>query len=607
MPTFGFALRDGSKFHSPSAVQQEAMDAIRDAGSQSGIVVLPCGTGKTSVFLHAALEAGRKVLFLCYEKQGVIQVAETIREHSTVHEDHVCVYTSDIKKRPNRLMCYMVTTYGMFSSANATRSETTKDIRDWVMNGAKWDLVVLDETHHAAASTYRPFVERLQANAKRVLGFTGTLCRNDHGPVGDGEAPEARAQHMASLFRFIGPVLYSRTCRELEQEGLIARVRRMEVQTELTDTFDAALRATTNGVSKKYVESLHPQKLNALWMLVSMHVKMGDVGMIFVNHLLHAKVVQELLGDKWEILSGSNAHGDDGTHSAEDNAKIVARFNGGELRGIVSTPVGESALDAINPDFRYAIVVDAHSGPASASQKLGRLSRTQRVDRRASESDEDHLQRRMDAQKKASYYEIVTLGTEEMTAAANRHAQFEHEGYRHRTLSYASLRGANPDASLPYETETEQARLLLRALTYSDLGVAAKIGADAASAVRKTHQKTVKEAEKKSKEAKNKLFQDKHRRQHNRLKKQSGSVNAKAKAIRKEMIDTAPVSLAVRAVLVQIRIKPSILKELNVELGNVEEPEPDSSDGEDEPEPEPEPARVAKNWRDMVPSDEEEN
>ena len=509
----------------------------------------------------------------------MLQVADAIRQHTTVQEEHLCVYTSETKKRPNALVCFMVTTYGMFSSAGSARSQHTREIRQFVLNN-KWALVVLDEAHHVAAETYRRFIETLALNSKRILGFTGTLVRTVPAPASEASAvvvsedgwqaaqAEARAEHMASFFSFIGPVLHSRTCRELEDEGLIARVRVLEVHTKLTETFDAALRATSNAVSKKYIESLHPQKLNALWILVRTHVKLGEVGMVFVNHLLHAKIVKRLLGDKWEILSGSNAHGDDGSHSAQDNAKIIARFNRGQLHGIISTPVGESALDINNPDFCYVVGLDQHGGPASASQQQGRLSRTPRLEARPSESDADPRKRRREAQKKGWYYEILTLGTEEMTAAASRRAQFRYEGYGHVEVSYATMRATHPDdVPLPFETELEQTRLLVDALTYSDKGAAAKKGAAAASAVRQSHQKKMKEAKKKSKEAKSSVFREKNKEKHILLKKNTSAVKAEAKAIRKDTIDGAELTPTARAVLTQLRLKPSLLKTVGVDLG----------------------------------------
>jgi len=582
MASIGFHLKNDSKLRNSSEVQLQALKAIRAAGPNgSGIVILPCGAGKTSVFLQTALEAGRRVLFLCYEKQGVMQVAETIQKETVVNKDYISVYTSDVKKEPNYMFCYMVATYGMFSGVKTNRARATKETCDFVLHKAKWDAVILDETHHAGAATYRPLVEKLQKNAKRVLGFTGTLCRNEIGSGRSADDARERATQMAEHFLFIGPVLFSRTPLQLERKGLISKVSRMEVQTRLTPAFELASKLVSNPSTKKYVEGLHPEKLNALWILVNMHIKMGDVGMVFVNHLLHAKIVQELLGDKWEILSGSNAHGDDGKHSAETNAEIVARFNSGKLRGVVSTPVGESALDAVNPDFRYAIVIDAHSGPASASQKLGRLSRTKRLPPVVGETADAYEKRCLEVQKKASYYEIVTLDTEEMTAAANRHAQFEQEGYSHRSMTYAQVqllhqRFVNADGplafdSLPYSSTESHARLLVNALKYTDLGVADKTGVGHARQHKKAHQQNVKSADKKSKEAKHALFRDRHKAQHNRLQKRSSAVNEKAKEIRKMTVASTPLSATVLAVLRQIKFDPNVLRAMGIVIPNDDE------------------------------------
>ena len=191
----------------------------------------------------------------------------------------------------------------------------------------------------------------------------------------------------------------------------------------------ASAHAQTAGPPKQYLQALNPEKLNAVWMLVELHHRIGDIGMIFCNHLLPAKTIKAFLGPKWEVLAGGNAHGTEGTHTARANAALVRRFNDGELDGLITTPVGESALDVYNARFRYAIVVDAHSGHASAAQKLGRLSRTPRLPPDPDESAgarAEHLRR---AQKRASYYEIVTRNSEETSAARAREVQFLHDGY----------------------------------------------------------------------------------------------------------------------------------------------------------------------------------
>ena len=142
-----------------------------------------------------------------------------------------------------------------------------------------------------------------------------------------------------------------------------------------------------------------------------------------------------ILGPRWKALSGSSAHGDDDKHTAEQNAKIVAEFNAGELDGIVSTSVGESAADFHNPRFVYIVIVDAHGGNASAAQRDGRLARTPRVERSTveraeggerAESDASLLRRRLAVQKSAFLYDLVTPKTEVCNSRATPLASHLH-------------------------------------------------------------------------------------------------------------------------------------------------------------------------------------
>ena len=572
-----FRLREGSKLHNSSEVQAEALQVIRSTKS-SGIVILPCGSGKTSVFLQAALDAGNRVLFLCYEKQGVMQVAETIRQHSTVQDSHLCVYSSEMKAQPNRLLCYFVTTYNMFSATTAARSPATQLVRQYVTT-TKWDLVVLDEVHHSGAQTYRPLIETLVRNSKRTLGFTGTLCRSLS--VSASTSGMSREELQEEQFEFIGKVLYQKTCTELEKEGLIAKVRRMEIFTRLTPDFEVA-HQEVQGSLKKYVESLHPSKLNAVWMLVQMHVAIGQIGMIFVNHLLNAKIVQRMLGQRCEILSGGNAHGTDGIHTAEANAGIVNRFNSGEIDVIVSTPVGGEGLDIHNSRFRYAIVIDAHGGQAPASQKLGRLSRTPRLIAQPGESREDQRRRRLAAQKEAAYYEIVTPDTEEVSAANARHEQFRHDGYDCCSLEYdelvtrASACGIS-EAEAPFDSDVTQIRLLAETLSYQHLGEEETLGNVCARNKMAPHRADIQKQRNRLSGPSSHLFKDRARQKLVRLRKQLPEQRAEAqRAKHKSMGDAEPAEVLVR-VLRQLGTSEELLQRAGVEL-----PPPPLLDDEDD-------------------------
>ncbi len=579
-----FKFLPNSKFLRPSEPQAQALEAIR-ATRASGIVVLPCGAGKTAVFLQAALEAGNRVLFLNYEKQGVMQVADAIREHTNVKDAHLCVYSSEVKKDPNHLLCYMATTYSMFSSTSNRSNETNK-VRKFVFN-TPWDLVVLDECHHAWAQTYRPLVEELLKTSKRVLGFTGTLCRSET-VASAGVSTSARKEAHAKQFAFIGDVLYSRTCAELEAAGLIAKVRRMEVAVVLTDQFKVA-HERAGGPNKMYLQALNPQKLNAVWMLVQMHKAMDHVGMIFCNHLLPAKTLKAFLGPQWGVLSGGNAYGTEGTHTAQENATIVKRFNKGELDGLIATPVGESALDVFNPNFRYAIVIDAHGGQAPASQKLGRLSRTPRVFARPNESPEDLARRIKRDQKEASYYEIVTTNTEEETAARARHVQFLDDGYDVIRADYDKIvaHAAKIDVQeqeAPFFDPAAQLRLLVDCLSYQELGVVESEGNAKAAEVMQPLKDLTKTLKRKRDTAKNPLFRDRHKERLIRTRAQIPERKAEASVAKREVIDGAAMSEAAACVLRMLQVDPELLARANLVLPPSPPPPPpvDASENGDD-------------------------
>lgn len=554
-----FKLLQGSKFLRPSEPQAQALEAIF-ATDKSGIVVLPCGAGKTAVFLQAAVNAGNRVLFLNFEKQGVIQVADAIRQHTNVKDAHLCVYSSECKKDPNHLLCYMATTYSMFSSTS-NRSNDTNKVRKFVFNTA-WDLVVLDECHHAWAETYRPIVQELLKTSKRVLGFTGTLCRSETASAADASTSARREAH-AKEFSFIGEVLYSRTCAELEAAGLIAKVQRMEVAVALTDHFRVALEAAS-GSCKLYVQALNPEKLNATWMLVQMHLALGHVGMVFCDHLLPAKTLKSVLGARWEVLSGGNAHGTEGSHTAQVNASLVKRFNAGELDGLIATPVGESALDVHNPKFRYAIVIDAHGGQAPASQKLGRLSRTPRVLREPDESAEDHAKRVKQQQKVASYYEIVTTDTEEETAARARNVQFIDDGYKCRHVDYGKLVSqlssvGGSEAQAPYSDPVAQLTLLVECLSYQELGVVEGEGNVKAAEVLQPHRELTRKLKQKRDGAKHALFRQRKQQQLVRTRAQLPERKAEASVAKREVMEGAAMPEAAARVLRALQIDPALL------------------------------------------------
>ena len=565
----------GSKYQNKSEIQTEAMGALLSAlrEKRHGIVILPCGSGKSALIVEIAAQAGTMCLILCYEKQGVVQIATLLREHTNLHHNQVCMLTGETKDTPNALVCFVVMTYNLYaSSVGGTRRGRTSELGAF-LKACKWDLVACDEVHHVCATTYRPPLEALKESATHMFGFTGTLFR------GDSVASETREEHEARVFGWFGEVLFRRTCQELEAEGLIAKVRRRTVMTPFTKEFRFA-HEQASGQMRVNVHSVHPAKLNCLKHLCAAHKAAQHMGMVFATHLYVAKILKITLGDRWEILSGSSSHGDETTHTTLQNARIVARFNAGELDGLISTSVGESSLDIHHPAFCFLVVLDAHGGEAAAAQRAGRLFRTPRIDRKPGQTDAALRAERLNMQKQAYYYDLVTPGTEEEAAANAREAKFVAEGYEPShpiEMSRIMAMAATARTSLDFRNLRDCLRLLKETLSYQELGRNAALGKSAAAAVRAPFAKRIAKVRSLAKDA-SAVFKTRYEKQAQQLVKHRPVVKARARAANRSCLLATSLPRESREIFRKLRLSPQLLRELEIDLS---EDAADEADGEE--------------------------
>ncbi len=287
LPRPRFHWLSKSKFRDPTVVQQEMIDAIQFSKG-NGIVVSPCGSGKSFAIVDSLLKAGTRGLILCYESQGAHQMAELIEENTSLCPSQICVHSGKRRDPYDKDFCFFITTYGMFSSTAAKRNKISEEAREFVLS-TQWDLVCCDEAHHMCATTYMPLVKLLMETASRCLAFTATLIRSE---LCDGHF--LSAEHEEAAFGWFGPVLFRRKCRDLEDAGLIAKIRRARIEVDLTPEFATAHRLA-KGSQKIYIAALNPAKLNAMVAIVAMHRGMGHTGIVFVTHLLAAQVVKACL------------------------------------------------------------------------------------------------------------------------------------------------------------------------------------------------------------------------------------------------------------------------------------------------------------------------
>ena len=498
MPSPRFFLQDDSIFLKRSSVQEGMMRAIEETDKtekKNVIIVSPCGSGKSAVIIESLLAAGTLVLVLCYESQGVYQMAEAVRKNTNVRDHQLYVYCGKSRDLPpisakNPKFCFLITTYGMVADTKAHRNKESVQVRNFVRN-TKWNLVCCDEFHHAGAETYKPLVEGLAKTADRVLGFTATLYRSDNmGAENFSIENEERA-----FSEWFGPVAYRATCQQLEEAGLIAKIRRLSIHCNLTPEFAGAL-VDAKGSQHQYIAALNPTKLNALKTICDIHWEDGHRGIVFVTHLLVAKVVKACLGEGWAVLSGGAAHGDDEKHSAEDNDEIVKAFNAGKHKGMICTKVGESSMDVNVDSFCYVCVFDADSGIASAGQRMGRVARSDR---------------NLEEQKQACYYDFVTLDTSDESAAKVRQKLFDIEGYAQNkeisdceVMKWAKVN----EIALPYTSLVAEVQLLKQVLLYSKLDGEAKRANQEATERTEEARQQLKTLKDKSKEAKTKVMRE---------------------------------------------------------------------------------------------------
>lgn len=558
-----FFFKTTSKFNEKSEFQEEMMDVIEEKKAQpTGIVVAPCGAGKSAVIIEALLKAGTLGLILCYESQGVYQMRDAIEENVEIDKRHIFTFSGTKRdKLPDSdvRFCFLITTYGMVADSRARRNAESRRVSTFVRT-TPWHLVCCDEFHHAGATTYKPLVRDIVCKAQRVLGFTATLYRSDDGCKTKCLDFETEAKAFQEWF---GPVIYRTTCKRLEEAGLIAKIRRSLVECAFTPEFRAAYEKA-NGYQKTYLAALNPAKLNVLKAICHFHKHhYGHIGIVFANHLIVAEVAAECLGKGWAVLSGGSAHGslsEQQKHNPEENSEIVRRFNEGKLDGMICTAVGESSMDAYIERFCFVVVLEADGGIASAGQRIGRVARNTRINQMEGQTPEELRAERLKHQKVAGYYDLVTLETSDRAAFDERQNLFNIEGYgtyRNMTPEEAieSAHGVGLEPhELPYPSLRSSLPLLKRVLMYVQMRHLCAEASAAAAANNEEARKQLETCKKKATSASHALFREQARKV---LPSKQASLKRKkieSKEIEHDKIANLPMDENTRAIFTHLGI-----------------------------------------------------
>ena len=357
--------------------QVEAVDAFsRGESGGSGVVVLPCGAGKTLVGISAMVRLGMRTLILCTGHTALQQWKREILDRTTLTEEHVGEYTAEVKElRPVTLTTYQILTWRKDKHAPPAHFRLFYE--------ANWGLVIYDEVHLLPAPIFR---ETAYLQARRRLGLTATLVRED-GNEGD-------------VFALVGPKKFDLPWKTLEHQGWIATARCVEVRVGLSDE-DRLIYATVGAKEQYTIASRNARKGAVLEALLARH---ADVPVLVLGTDL---APLEWLSRRFGLAIVT------GDTPAKKRDAIFAAFRAGEIRQLALSKVGNFSVDL--PNAAVAVQVSGSWGSRQEeAQRLGRVLRPKPGD------------------NQAVFYTIVSADTREQEFAERRQLFLAEQGYPYR-------------------------------------------------------------------------------------------------------------------------------------------------------------------------------
>jgi DNA excision repair protein ERCC-3 len=363
--------------------QDQAVNAFYKGGSVfggSGVIVLPCGAGKTVVGMGALAAVQQQTLILTTNITAVRQWIDELADKSTLGRDLIGEYTGEVKEiKPVTITTYQMLTY------RESAEEGSAFPHFKIFNARQWGLIIYDEVHMLPAPVFRITSE---IQAMRRLGLTATLVRED-GAEED-------------VFSLIGPKRFDVPWKVLERQGFIAEATCCEVRVPLHEELRLAY-AIADDRAKFRIASENPVKHELVHQLVKRHKH--DLVLVIGQYIDQLKALSHGLGAP--LITGQTPN--------REREDLYARFKRGEIKVLVVSKVANFAIDL--PDATVAIQVSGTFGSRQEeAQRLGRILRPK------------------SGGTGAYFYSIVTRETKEQDFAAKRQLFLTEQGYRYEIV-----------------------------------------------------------------------------------------------------------------------------------------------------------------------------
>ncbi|MFI5039188.1 MAG: DNA repair helicase XPB [Solirubrobacterales bacterium] len=359
--------------------QHKAVDNFFDGGS--GVVVLPCGAGKTLVGAGAMATAKTTTLILVTNTVSARQWRDELIKRTSLTAEEIGEYSGQVKEvRPVTIATYQILT--------AKRKGEYAHLA--LLDAMDWGLVVYDEVHLLPAPVFKLTAE---LQARRRLGLTATLVRED-GREGD-------------VFSLIGPKRFDAPWKEIEAQGFISPAACYEVRIDLPQSERLSYAAAAD--DERYrLAATAPAKLGVVRQLVARHE--GE----------RILVIGQYLDQIDELAEALNAPSLTGATPVDERERLYQEFREGTTLVLVVSKVANFSVDL--PEATVAIQVSGSYGSRQEeAQRLGRLLRPK------------------ESGLSANFYTLVSRDTVDQDFAQNRQRFLAEQGYSYTILDAHAL------------------------------------------------------------------------------------------------------------------------------------------------------------------------
>ncbi|KAL3223953.1 hypothetical protein MRX96_027026 [Rhipicephalus microplus] len=410
----------------PSAIlrpyQEKSLRKMFGNGrGRSGVIVLPCGAGKSLVGVTACCTVRKRCLVLCNSGVSVEQWKAQFKMWSTADDSVICRFTSEAKDKP--MGCGIcITTYSMITHTQR-RSWEAEQVMAWLKE-QEWGLMLLDEVHTIPAKMFRRVLTIVQAHCK--LGLTATLVRED--------------DKIQDLNFLIGPKLYEANWLELQNNGYIAKVQCAEVWCPMTPEFYREY-LQARACKKLLLFVMNPNKFRACQFLIKYHERRSDKIIVFSDNVFSLKHYAIKMNRPYIY----------GPTSQQERMQILQNFKyNPKVNTIFVSKVADTSFDL--PEANVLIQVSAHGGSRrQEAQRLGRILRA----KKGAVAEEYN----------AFFYSLVSEDTMEMHYSRKRQRFLVNQGYSYKVIT--KMEGMDEE-ELAYRTKEEQTSLLQQVLAAND-------------------------------------------------------------------------------------------------------------------------------------------